>query len=168
MNRMLLIAGVATAACVLGGCATVVRGTNQDFIIDSEPGATAVTLSNGMACVTPCKLHLKRKHEFTASFAKEGYEPAEVSVESKFSGGGGAAGAGNLLLGGFIGAGVDASNGSLNSLFPQPLIVRLAPLGSGEAAMLLGKDKQTISTVEAYNAAIIAKRNGSAPKPAAK
>jgi hypothetical protein len=56
-------------------------------------------------------------------------------VKSKFSGGGAAAGAGNLLAGGVIGAVVDGTNGSMNNLVPNPLQVTLVPVGgAGEAS----------------------------------
>ena len=48
-----------------------------------------------------------------------------TSVVSSISGGGGTAMPGNLLLGGIIGAGVDASNGAMNELSPNPLHVVL-------------------------------------------
>ena len=50
-----------------------------------------------------------------------------MKVDSELHGGGAAAGAGNLLLGGVIGGLVDGSNGSLNSLSPNPLQVTLVP-----------------------------------------
>lgn len=83
--------------------------------------------------MTPCKLKLKRKDSFTAKFVKPGFVPAEAKVQSKFSGGGGVAGAGNVLIGGIIGAAVDGSNGSLNSLFPGKLDVKLAPVAVAAA-----------------------------------
>lgn len=112
----------------LSACATVTRGTKQKFEITSEPSAAQVTTTLGDKCVTPCNLKLKRKEAFTATFTKEGYETQQVNVRSKFSGGGAAAGAGNILIGGFIGAGVDASSGALNNLEPNPLKVILTPV----------------------------------------
>ncbi|ARS26728.1 PEGA domain-containing protein [Sphingomonas sp. KC8] len=127
--------GVALAvALLLPACATVTRGTQQKYVITSQPEGAAVALTTGQTCVTPCKLKLKRKHDFTARFTKEGFEPAEAQVESKFSGGGGAAAAGNILIGGIIGGVVDGSNGSLNNLFPDKLDVVLKPVAVADAA----------------------------------
>ena len=64
----------------------------------------------------------------------------------------GAATLGNVLMGGGIGAVVDGSNGSNRFLSPRPLIVRLAPLGSGEDAVLLDKKGEVIMTVAEHNA----------------
>jgi hypothetical protein len=119
----------ATAALLLPGCATVIRGTSQKFVIESSPPSADVALSTGQACVTPCRLKLKRRQGFTATFTKAGYEPFRAEVKSKLSGGGAAAAAGNVLVGGLIGAAVDGSNGSLNDLTPNPLKVRLIERG---------------------------------------
>ena len=120
---------VAAAAMLLPACATITRGTKQKFVIESTPSEAQVALSNGVSCTTPCKLKLKRKPGFDARITKPGYQPAEVRVRSKFSGGGAAAGAGNLIAGGIIGGIVDGSNGSMNNLEPNPLRVELVPIG---------------------------------------
>jgi hypothetical protein len=125
----------------------VINGTSQDFALDSDPQGAQVTLTNGYSCVTPCQVELKRKNDIRADFTKEGYEPAYVLVQSRTGG----AMAGNILLGGVIGGVVDASNGATNYLFPEPLAVRLARLGSGEDAVLLDKDGAVSGTVTAHN-----------------
>jgi hypothetical protein len=123
----------ALATLLLPGCATVTRGTSQKFVILSSPPEAQVALSTGQACVTPCKLKLKRKHGFTATFTKPGYAPYRAEVRSKVSGGGAAATAGNVLLGGLIGAAVDGSSGALNDLTPNPLKVKLIESPAADA-----------------------------------
>lgn len=125
--RVVVACGVAAACLLLPACATITRGTSQKFNIESTPSEAEVALSTGQQCVTPCKLKLKRKPGFKATFKKQGYKTQEVEVESKLSGGGAAAGAGNIIAGGVIGGLVDGSNGSLNSLTPNPLQVTLVP-----------------------------------------
>jgi hypothetical protein len=121
------------AALLLSGCATVTRGTSQKFAILSAPPEAQVALSTGQTCVTPCRLKLKRKNGFTATFTKAGYEPLRAEVKSKFSGGGAAAAAGNVLIGGLIGAAVDGSSGALNDLTPNPLKVKLVESAAATA-----------------------------------
>lgn len=132
MKRYLSICGLAAVSMLLPACATITRGTSQKYVIESEPPQADVALSTGQKCVTPCKLKLKRKHDFTATFKKPGYETQQARVKSKFSGGGAAAGAGNILAGGVIGAVVDGTNGSMNNLTPNPLKVTLVPLTDGQ------------------------------------
>lgn len=134
MTLSLRLCGVAAATLLFPACATVTRGTQEQFAIVSEPPEADVALSTGQTCRTPCKLKLKRKTGFTATFTKEGYEPLQAEVTSKVMGGGAVAGAGNILLGGVVGAVVDGSNGSLNDLRPNPLKVQLVPTGQASAA----------------------------------
>ena len=154
---------VAIATLLLPACATITRGTKQKYVIESTPTKAEVALSTGVKCVTPCKLKLKRKDGFVATVTKAGFETSKVKVSSKFSGGGAAAGAGNILVGGIIGGIVDGSNGSMNNLTPNPLRVTLKPAGSstGMAMEAAPADADAPMTADAPEAA-------GAPEAAAK
>lgn len=130
MKAYIGVCGLAAAAMLLPACATVTRGTQQKYVIQSSPADAQVVLSTGQKCVTPCVLKLKRKKAFTATFNKDGYEPLKAEVKSKFSGGGAVAGAGNVLIGGVVGAIVDGTNGSMNDLTPNPLMVTMVPVAA--------------------------------------
>jgi hypothetical protein len=113
----------------LGACATVTRGTNEVYVIESNPPGAAVKLSNGLHCDnTPCSLKVRRKDEFVVTLSKEGYQSSTHNVATQVSGGGGAAMAGNVLVGGLIGVGVDAASGAMLEHKPNPLVVTLQPL----------------------------------------
>jgi hypothetical protein len=146
--RLVTIGSLAAACVLLSACATVTRGTRQTFKIDSTPTEAKVELSIGETCVTPCVLKLKRRPGFTATFTKEGYETQTVKVDSEVHGGGVVAGAGNLLAGGIIGGIVDGSNGSLNSLSPNPLQVTLVPVGGAPAAAAAPATTQATAPAE--------------------
>jgi hypothetical protein len=152
MNRLFKVAVVAMLPFAVGGCATVINGTSQDYEMASQPSGAKVTLSNGQSCVAPCKISLKRRNDLTATLELEGYKTEKVYIQSRTGG----AGVGNILLGGVIGAGVDASNGSMNSLYPRPLNVKLAADGSTEEAVILDKKDEVIATVAAHNAKVMA------------
>ena len=109
MMRMLAVGGVAAAGVLLSGCATITRG--------------------------PCTLRMKRKSEFAVTVSKEGYQTQEAHVHGIVKGGGAAGVAGNVLLGGLIGAAIDGSNGSMMNLKPNPLQVTLVPVGAAAAAV---------------------------------
>lgn len=134
----LRLATLALSGLSMSACATVTRGTSETFEIQSTPPGAAVQTSNGFSCLaTPCSFKMPRKPGFTATLTLPGYVTQTVSVESRMSGGGGAALAGNVLVGGLIGAGVDASSGALNDLTPNPLAVTLltpAEQAAAEAA----------------------------------
>ena len=152
MKRIYAVAAAAILPFAVGGCATVINGTSQDYEMASKPEGAKVTLSNGQSCVAPCKISLKRRNDLTATLELDGYKTEKVYIQSRTGG----AGLGNVLLGGVIGGAVDASNGSMNSLYPRPLNVRLVAEGSSDEAVLLDKKDETIATVAAYNAKVMA------------
>lgn len=135
MKNVLNACGLAAAVLSLSACATVTRGTSQKFNIVTTPTAAEVSLSTGQQCVSPCQLKLKRKPGFTAVVKKDGYQTQTLTVESKLGGGGAVAGAGNLILGGVIGGIVDGTNGSMNNLTPNPLVVTLVPIAGVTSAV---------------------------------
>jgi hypothetical protein len=125
------------AALGLSACASVTRGTKQSFYIQSEPVGGAVTTSSGHKCVTPCKLKLPRKTEFTADITLPGYKPGHAQVSSSVSAGGVGGTVGNVLLGGIIGIAVDGSSGAMLDLKPNPLKWAMAPEGSSEETKIV-------------------------------
>lgn len=126
MKHVLLIL-LAAATLLTQGCATITRGTSQGYVIESEPAGAQVTLSNGQTCTTPCALNLKRKHGFTATFKKDGFQTQQTNVVSQIADMGAAGMAGNVVFGGVIGVGVDALSGATNELVPNPLKITLTP-----------------------------------------
>jgi hypothetical protein len=93
---------------------------------------------------------MHRGHDSMVTYTLAGYEPVSVYIQSKLNG----AIAGNIIAGGLIGGIVDGANGASNSLHPNPVYVRLVPVGSGREAELLDGHGQVISTVSAYNASV--------------
>ena len=121
--RAFTLAGVALS---LPACATITRGKTQEFTVESTPPGAQATTSNGFECVsTPCTFRMPRKDAFNITVSKEGYVSQTHEITSSMSGAGGAALAGNVLVGGIIGGAVDASSGALNDLKPNPLVVIL-------------------------------------------
>lgn len=138
------------AGLQLGGCATVLNGTSQDVAFDSEPEGAVIAIHTGQNCVTPCTFSMKRGDDARVEITKPGFQPVTIYIQSRLAG----STFGNILAGGVIGAVVDGSNGSSNRLYPNPVYVRLVPVGSSDEAMLLDKDGQVISTVAAHNAEV--------------
>lgn len=129
--KLKLVAAVAISAMALSGCATITRGTNTTFTIETMPSGATVSTTNGYGCLaTPCTFKMPRKSEFTVTVTKPGYKTYTGSVVTKVAGAGGAAMAGNVLVGGLIGAGVDASSGAMLDLVPNPMKVTLEPEGA--------------------------------------
>lgn len=122
---------VLMLAALSGGCATVTRGTDNTIGFDSRPSQAEVRTSNGLGCVTPCSLVVKRNEEFIATFSKPGFRSQQVEVKTQLAGAGAAGLAGNVLIGGIVGIGVDAVTGAANEHTPNPVSVVLEPLSKG-------------------------------------
>ena len=116
-------------ACVagsLGACATVTRGTEEAFTVETVPSGAVVRTSIGFNCdQTPCVWRIKRNSNFTVTITKPGYKTVNTEVSHTTSGAGAAGMAGNVLIGGVIGIGVDAVTGASQDLKPNPLHVVL-------------------------------------------
>lgn len=119
------LAVITVMLFTLSGCATVTRGTEEALVVESEPSGADVRLSNGMTGTTPTSFKVKRKENLVVTVSKRGYQTATINVTSQVAGAGGAAMAGNVLLGGIVGAAVDASTGAMNELKPNPVKVTL-------------------------------------------
>lgn len=114
------------AAISLAGCATITRGKNDVLVVNSTPGGAQVKMSDGQTCDnTPCSFKVPRKSELNVLVTKEGCKHQQIRVTNKVAGDGGAAMAGNVLVGGLMGAGVDASTGAMLDLVPNPVNVAL-------------------------------------------
>ncbi len=129
--RPWLLVAILAASLVAGGCATVTRGTTQAWSVDSVPSGAVASLSNGERCEMPCALTLKRKYPFSVEVCKAGYRAVHTTVVSGISGAGATGMAGNVLVGGVIGIGVDAASGATKDLTPSSLLVQLVEEAHG-------------------------------------
>jgi hypothetical protein len=84
--------------------------------------------------VTPCVVQAKRSADIIVTINKEGYEPQVVPLTKEIPGTGAAGFAGNVLLGGVVGMGVDAVTGAALDHKPNPVIVTLQPTAPSRAA----------------------------------
>lgn len=155
MLRNIAIVALGATSLGLGGCATVLNGTNQPVEFASQPSGASVELITGLKCETPCRYEMKRGHDSSVTFTKDGYKPETVYIQSRTGG----STFGNILAGGPIGAVVDGSNGAANHLYPNPVSIRLVPTGSTQQAVLLDKKGAVISSVADYNAKVSADVN---------
>lgn len=130
MTKTIMGVAVFSALIMNTACATITRGTTEAFQVQTTPSGATVRTSLGMMCEpTPCVIpKVSREANFTVTIEKEGYKTGIYNVTHEMSGGGGAGMAGNVILGGGIGAIVDANTGATQQLVPNPLVVALEPL----------------------------------------
>lgn len=130
MQKIVLMGCLALS---VSACATVTRGTEEGFVVETDPSGAKVETSHGHFCdATPCVMKMKRESEFVVTVSKEGYKTFKTNVTHQTAGGGAAGMAGNVLLGGIVGGVIDANTGATQELVPNPLKVNLEPLGSDE------------------------------------
>jgi uncharacterized protein YceK len=129
LKPLLVLSLVVAAGALHSGCATVLKGTTQRVPIASEPAGASVIIDGQPAGTTPTKADLDRKHSHLISLELAGYEVENVPVINSVGG----AVAGNILVGGLIGWGVDATTGAQYNLHPETVSVRLRPKGTAAA-----------------------------------
>ena len=137
-------AAVSLVAVCLSGCASIVEGTSQEILVNTNPvGASCdfVREGNVIAKVTntPGGVTIKKtKHDITLKCNKEGYQEATYLNHS------GADGAtfGNIILGGGIGWAIDSASGSDNKYTGEvnvslvPVIAAAPPAPAAKPATL--------------------------------
>jgi hypothetical protein len=120
---------ILSCSALLSGCATIIRGTSENFMVDSIPQGANVQMSTGQSGVTPFRVKVPRSQTLQVSISKTGYKSQRITVPAEVSSGGAVATAANLFafrdLGGLLGAAVDASDGSAMEHKPNPLVVQL-------------------------------------------
>lgn len=129
---------IAAAACALAGCASVTRGTTNQVQITTTPPGAAIRTSMNHTCVSPCTLTVGRKDEFDVTASMPGYRDASTPVRTRVAGSGAAGFAGNVLLGGVIGMGVDAATGAALEHYPSPVAFVMEPTAPAPAKPQLG------------------------------
>lgn len=126
MKKVVFASILGAGFCLLGGCASIVKGTNQSISITTTPvDGARCELSNNKGTWyvnnTPASITVHRSfEELNVRCEKRGYGKGRLSVKSNTT----ASVAGNVLLGGVIGAGVDVANGAAYD-YPQNIVVPL-------------------------------------------
>jgi hypothetical protein len=122
------LAVVAIAFAVVG-CATITRGTTQVVAVNTPgvPGATCTLTSGSIGAqtvVTPATATLQKGRDNVAVHCtKECYQDGAGVIASNMEG----MSAGNILLGGVVGIGVDAASGAMNSYAGEVQVI-MAPI----------------------------------------
>ena len=147
----ILALALAVVSSSFTSCASFTRGTTDTLNVRSNPSDAEVRIvrtdkplskaeladnldkqkhqtatgSSALASRTPAAFDLKRKGKYQVTVSKAGYEPQIAHITHKMSKKGAAGAAGNLLIGGVIGLGVDAATGATQDLTPNPVVVNL-------------------------------------------
>lgn len=133
-----LLLSATSAVLFFSGCATFVRGGSEKVTFQSDPSGAEVRLSTGQTGVTPCQLDLKRKGDIQVTIRKDGFKELTTALISSIDGKSvGIGTAANFLFLPIINDVVDYKTGANYSHKPNPLVVKLIPLGAAENYQLV-------------------------------
>jgi hypothetical protein len=135
VKSALLAAALATSLS-LGGCATVLTGSNQTITVNSDVPGAQVTLNNFPLGVTPLVVSLRRGHEGLLSVQAPGYMPAQVALNKGFN----AIALLNLFT--LLGFTTDFITGAIYAYEPSTYFVTLAPAGGMQPAALFERARR--------------------------
>ncbi len=121
MKRCFSVLAIIAVALTTSSCASLTTGPTQMVAIDSNPQGADVTTDTGYKGVTPCNFKLERKHNHIVTIKKKGYKTAQIVLTKSLCG----STAGNIVVGGIIGVGVDAMTGAMFKLVPEKVYVEL-------------------------------------------
>jgi len=127
-NMKMKTLAALSAACILSGCGSITRGTSEPVYLSAKPEGAEITTSLGHRCKSPCTVTVDRKTKFTAYAEHPGYHRGTLEIGTKVSGTGATGFAGNVLIGGVIGMGVDAATGAALDHHPNPAQIVLVPV----------------------------------------
>ena len=127
---MRVVARSIAICCLLftGACASIVEGTDQTVTVITDPAGATCQLKRDGAIVaianpTPTSVVVgKSKDNISVECEKPGHQRGAASLASSFEG----MTFGNILLGGFIGVGIDAASGAMHE-YPANVTVILPP-----------------------------------------
>lgn len=116
MGKLSTVAWAVLCAAQFPGCATITKGTSQAVAIDTPgaAGATCTLTSPGIgskSIVTPASLVLEKSQQnISVTCKKKCFQDAVGIIPSYTE----TMTAGNVLVGGVVGLGVDAMSGAMN------------------------------------------------------
>lgn len=128
----LLLTALSGCGLILGG------GSRQTIQVQASPTDTKISTTPETGQYSaPTTLDLKRNTDYTIRFAKDGYSPASIQLESHVRAGYVVA---DVLLTGLVGVVVDAASGGWSKLSPESATVTLTKvaLGSGPDSVTVG------------------------------
>lgn len=106
-----------------GGCATILGGSTQLLIVNSNVDGAEVRLNDIRLGVTPLTVNLERGQTGVLKVTADGYKPHSVALNKKVS----SLFFVNILSGGAFGSSTDYSTGAMYEYEPSTFMITLQP-----------------------------------------
>jgi len=113
--------GVVGLALSLGGCATIIGGSNQNVSVNSNVDGAEVYLNEMLLGKTPLVTSIKRGQEGVLRVTAPGYKPYQIALNKKIS----SLFWVNILSGGSFGSTTDYATGAMYEYEPSTYMVSL-------------------------------------------
>lgn len=133
---MLRLRTVAVMAALFGlaGCSSIVQGTDQSIVVNTNPPQATCTLERegqqiGAVLATPGSVTVsKTKHDITITCEKDGFSTATFIADSGWESGSGAAGiALDVILTLGVSSAIDSATGADNK-YQSPINITMVPV----------------------------------------
>lgn len=117
------LGALLAVSCCMSSCCSIVNGRTQSVAFKSTPGAR-LYIDGQDRGNTPQEVYLERRKTYEIRLVAPGYEPYRTTLKGSISGWM----LGNVLLGGFIGLGIDLATGAVYAF--DDVDARLMPQGA--------------------------------------
>lgn len=149
--KLLTLASLGLLVALSSGCATITSGTSQTIAVETEKNNLPVTGANCRIVtskgvwnlVTPATFEISKSSDDARISCEKADEPkGEAVAKSGFKGNT----VGNVLIGGFIGIGVDALTGAMWA-YPTRWLVKLGVPDQFilDSSLFSGREKPTVA-----------------------
>jgi hypothetical protein len=126
-KTVLLFVSCIVCITLIVGCASIMKGSDQQIKIKSTPSAAKVVVKSTDGLVmfdgtTPATVKLTKKKEYIVTVTMEGYKESTANITKQ-----GIEGWfwGNIICGGLIGIVVDITSGAINKLGPEEISIEM-------------------------------------------
>jgi hypothetical protein len=143
---------------ILSGCSSIVQGTSQDIVVNTNPGGAECKIVRegieiGRVFNTPGSANIsKTKHDITIFCDKEGYHTATYINDSGWESGSGAAGiALDVILTLGVSSAIDSATGADNK-YESPVNITLVRLSEPKPEPQSNKVETTAGAAEGEEA----------------
>ena len=130
-STIVCVLGTVLAVLVLGGCATILAGTDQSVTLNSTPAAHVVVKANSGQVVyegqAPATVKLPKKYTYSVEITLEGYQKQTVPIMQSFN----ALYLVNILCGGLVGLIIDPITGAMWNLEPNEINITMKTAMNG-------------------------------------
>jgi hypothetical protein len=153
--RTLIISAIMLSVLFCGGCATLLRGSQQTLTFQTVPSEAQISI-DGKSYTSPADVKLRRKEVHEVIISREGYRTLKFAIDPQWDG---VSLVGNIILpGGSVGLVLDNASGADENFFKLAKIDLVPSTQPDEPPLVLNDFKGHLLTDEQLRQAVTADR----------